>query len=112
MRNWEGHRKINRHVISTKFSEIAPNIAFPEFSFHEFYYSSLQKNIHLHVAYYSIHTTNGVHGGQDRTKGSLDGCLTLKLAVNAELLWGNCIAMKNGQKIRPKRPDTDIKLKF
>ena len=30
------------------------------------------------------------------------GCLTLKLAINAELLWGNCIpAMKNGQKIRP-----------
>ena len=46
--------------------------------------------------------------GQDR--GS---CLTLKLAVNAELTWGNCIlAMKNGQKIRPKRPETDIKLKF
>ena len=39
--------------------------------------------------------------------------MTLKLAVNAELLWGNCIlAMKNRQKIRPKRPETDIKLKF
>ena len=36
-----------------------------------------------------------------------------KLAVNAELLWGNCIlAMKNRQKIWPKRPETDIKLKF
>lgn len=34
--------------------------------------------------------------GQDR-----GGCLTLKLAVDAELLWRNCIpAMKNGQKIR------------
>ena len=48
-------------------------------------------------------------GGQDRTKGAFGGCLTLKLAVNAELLWGNCIlAMKNRQKIRPKRPETDI----
>ena len=31
------------------------------------------------------------------------------------MLWGggNCIlAMKNGQKIRPKRPETDMKLKF
>ena len=35
--------------------------------------------------------------GQDRTTGAFGGCLTLKLAVNAELLWGNCIlAMKNG----------------
>ena len=39
--------------------------------------------------------------------------MTLKLAVNAELMWGNCIlAMKNGQKIRPKRPETHMKLKF
>lgn len=46
-------------------------------------------------------------------EGAFGGCLTLKLAVNAELLWGNCIlAMKNGQKIRPKRLETDIKLKF
>ena len=51
--------------------------------------------------------------GQDRTTGSFGGCLTLKLAVNAELMWGNCIlAMKNEQKIRPKRPEIDIKLKF
>ena len=35
--------------------------------------------------------------GQDRTTGAFGGGLTLKLAVNAELLWGNCIlAMKNG----------------
>ena len=55
----------------------------------------------------------GAVGGQDRTNGAIGGCLTLKLAVNAELLWGNCIlAMKNGQKIRMKRPETDIKLKF
>ena len=41
----------------------------------------------------------GAVGGQDRTNGAFGGCLTLKLAVNAELLWGNCIlAMKNGQK--------------
>ena len=26
--------------------------------------------------------------GQDRTTGAFGGCLTLKLAVNAELLWG------------------------
>ena len=38
-------------------------------------------------------------GGKNRTKGAFGGCLTLKLAVNAELLWGNCIlAMKNRQK--------------
>ena len=47
----------------------------------------------------------------------LDACIrgrqTLRLAVNAVLLWGNCIlAMKNRQKIRPKRPETDIKLNF
>ena len=59
------------------------------------------------------HGKRGPAGGQDRTKGSFGGCLTLKLAVNAELMWGNCIlAMKNGQKIRPKRPETDMKLKF
>ena len=34
--------------------------------------------------------------GQDRTKVAFGGCLTRKLAVNAELLWGNCVlAMKN-----------------
>ena len=49
--------------------------------------------------------------GQDRTKGAFGDCLTLKLAVNAELLLGNCIlAMKNGQKIRPKRLVIDLKL--
>ena len=47
------------------FSEIAPNIAFPEFYFYEF------------IIFF----------------------LTRKIAVNAELLWWNCIlAMKNGQK--------------
>ena len=51
-------------------------------------------------------------GGQDRTKGAFGGCLIRKIAVNAELLWGNCIAMKNRQKIRLRRPETDIKLKF
>ena len=59
------------------------------------------------------HGKRGAAGGQDRTEVEFGGCLTLKYAVNAELLWGNCIlAMKNGQKIRPKRPETDIKLKF
>ena len=59
------------------------------------------------------HGKRGAVGGRDRTEVEFGDCLTLKLAVNAELLWENCIlAMKNGQKIRPKRPDTDIKLKF
>ena len=30
----------------------------------------------------------GAVGGQDRTNGAFGGCLTLKLAVNTELLWG------------------------
>lgn len=60
------------------------------------------------------HGKRGSAGGQGRTRGAFVGRLTLKLAVNAELLlWGNCIlAMKNRQEIRPKRPETDIKLKF
>ena len=58
------------------------------------------------------HGKRGAVGGQDRAKGAFGGCLTLKLAVNAELLWGNCIAMKNRQKIRLRRPETYIKLKF
>ena len=59
------------------------------------------------------HGKRGAAGGQDRTEVEFGGCLTLKLAVNAELMCGNCIlAMKNGQKIRLKRPETDIKLKF
>lgn len=50
-------------------------------------------------------------GGKDRTKGAFVGCPTRKLTANAELLWENCIfAMKNRQEIRPKRPETDIKL--
>ena len=61
------------------FSEIAPDIAFPEFNFYEF------------IIFF----------------------LTRKIAVNAELLWWNCtLAMKNRQEIRPKRLETDIKLKF
>ena len=51
--------------------------------------------------------------GQDRTKGAFGDSLTRKIAVNAEFLQGNCIfAMKNRQKIRPKGPETDIKLNF
>lgn len=50
-------------------------------------------------------------GGQDRTKGAFGGCQTLTLAVNVNLLRGNCIlVMKNGQKIWPKLPETDIEL--
>ena len=59
------------------------------------------------------HGKRGPAGGQDRTNGSFGGRLTLKLAVNAELMWWNCIlAMKNGQKIRPKRPETENGLKM
>ena len=59
------------------------------------------------------HGTRGPAVGQDRTKGAFGDCLPLKLAVNAKLLWENSIlAMKNRQIIRPKRPETDIKLKF
>ena len=43
MKNW-GNRKINLHTESTKFSEIAPNIAFPEFNFYELYYSTFEKS--------------------------------------------------------------------
>ena len=43
MKKW-GNRKINLHVKSTKFSEIAPNIAFPEFNFYELYYSTFEKS--------------------------------------------------------------------
>ena len=32
------------------------------------------------------HGKRGPAGGQDRTKGSFGGCLTLKLVVNAELM--------------------------
>lgn len=43
--------------------------------------------------------------------GCFGGCQTLTLEVNVNLLRGNCIlVMKNGQKIRPKLPETDIKL--
>lgn len=46
-------------------------------------------------------------------EGSFGGRLTRKLAVNAELLWGNYIlVMKNRQKNRSKRSEIDIKLKF
>ena len=45
------------------------------------------------------HGKRGAVGGQDRAKSAFSGCLTRKLAVNAELLWGNCIlAIINRQK--------------
>ena len=45
------------------------------------------------------HGKRGQAGGQDRTKGEFVGCVTRKLAADAELLWRNFIlAMKNGQK--------------
>ena len=39
-----GGLRINLHVKSAKFSEIASKIAFPEFSFYEFYYSTFEKS--------------------------------------------------------------------
>ena len=43
MRNW-GNCKFNPHVKARDFSEIAPNIAFPEFNFYELYYSTFEKS--------------------------------------------------------------------
>lgn len=43
MKNW-GNRKFNPHVKAQNFSEIAPNIAFPEFNFYELYYSTFEKS--------------------------------------------------------------------
>ena len=55
------------------------------------------------------HGKSGAVGGQDRTKGVFDDGLTRKHAVKVEFLRGNCIlAMKNRQKIRPKRPEIGI----
>lgn len=54
-----------------------------------------------------------IERGKEVKSVEFGACMTLKLAVNAELLWGNCIlAMKNRQELRPKRPETDIKLNF
>ncbi len=119
------------------FSEIAPNIAFPEFNFYELYYSTFEKSelgrikkllplremadnfglvrksMRPKLGRKSFFTPEGKVALMFLKMYTGLSCLTLKLAVNAELLWGNCIlAMKNGQKIRPKRPETDIKLKF
>ena len=41
MKNWGDHKN-NLHVKSTKFSEIAPNIAFPEFNFYDLYRSTFE----------------------------------------------------------------------
>ena len=54
-----------------------------------------------------------IERGKEVKSVEFGACMTLKLAVNAELLWGNCIlAMKNRQELRPERPETDIKLNF
>ena len=59
------------------------------------------------------HGKRGAVGGQNRTKGAFGGGLTRKHAVNVEFLRGNyTLAMKNRQKIRPKRPESDINLNF
>ena len=43
VRNW-GNRKINLHEKVRNFSEIAPNIAFPEFNFDDLYMSMFEKS--------------------------------------------------------------------
>ena len=39
-----GNRKFNPHVKARYYSEMAPNIAFPEFNFYELYYSTFEKS--------------------------------------------------------------------
>lgn len=70
------------------------------------------KRTEILYIFFGIHTANVVQlADRIEQRARFGGCLIRKIAVNAELLWGNCIlAMKNGQKIRPKRPETDIKL--
>lgn len=76
MRNW-GIAKLICMSKVRNFSEIAPNIAFPEFIFYDLIF------------------------------------LKLKHAINVKLLWETCsLVFKNIQKNRPKRPGSDIKLKY
>lgn len=50
---------------------------------------------------------------QDRTKGAFGGCLTLILAVNAKLLWGELYPRHENQTKNPaETTGTDIKIKF
>lgn len=43
VKNWR-NRKINLYVKGANYSEIAPNIVFPEFNFYELYYSTFEKS--------------------------------------------------------------------
>ena len=64
------------------FSEIAPDIAFPVFNFYELYYSTFEKS----------------------ELGKIKELLPLR-----EMAENFCLVRKSR---RPKRPETDIKLKF
>lgn len=72
------------------------------------------KRTEILYIFFGIHTANVVQlADRIEQRARFGGCLIRKIAVNAELLWGNCIlAMKNGQKIRPKRPETENGLKM
>lgn len=97
------------------FSEIAPNIAFPEFNFYELYYSTFEKSelgrIKKLLPLLEMAENFGLVRKSMRPK--LLDFLTMKHATNVKFLWGNCsLVMKNRQKNRPKRPEKDMKLKF
>ena len=97
------------------FSEIAPDIAFPEFNFYELYYSTFEKSelgrIKKLLPLREMAENLGLVRKSMRPK--LLDFMTRKHATNVKLLRGNCsLVMKNRQKNRPKRPEKDMKLKF
>ena len=56
------------------------------------------------------HGKRGAAGGQDRAESTTGGCLKQKYAHRKVLSRGNYASViESGQKIRPKRPDWDIK---
>ena len=56
------------------------------------------------------HGKRGAAGGQDRAESTAGGCLKRKYAHRKVLSRGNYASViENGQKIRPKRPERDIK---
>ena len=56
------------------------------------------------------HGKRGAAGRQDRAERTSGGCLKRKHAHRKVLSQGNCTpVIENGQKIRPKRPEWDIK---
>ena len=73
------------------FSEIAPNIAFPEFNFYEFYYSTFEKielgriKKLLPLLRYPYDICGAIDG-YDGTKGAFGCCLIRKHEVDGELM--------------------------